>query len=196
MKKLLLLLPIIALLAASCNSSQPVVQQTNGPTPTPIQGSNDETRTWNTCLDASSGLQFKYPTGWYIWDNQHTGGDPVLVKSCNGSIANLSYSSSDSYDPEVIKPGFSVDSNQESAGAGTGQRLHGVKNIDEAISILAKSDIKVINKYTIDGEEADELKTGSSRHFMMVHNGVVLQIYATVDEATLLKIFSTFKFTK
>ena len=63
---------------------------------------SDQTSTWNTCLDNSSGLQFRYPAGWYIWNSQHTGGDPVLVSSCNGDITNLSYSVSDSYDPDLI----------------------------------------------------------------------------------------------
>lgn len=158
---------------------------------------SDQTSTWNTCLDNSSGLQFRYPASWYIWNSQHTGGDPVLVSSCSGDITNLSYSASDSYDPDIIKPGFSVDSNQGSVGAGPGQRLYGVKTIDQATSILAKSGISVIKKYTVAGEQMYELKTDGSRDFMMVHNGIVYEVYATnLDEATLLKIFSTFKFTK
>lgn len=97
MKKLLFAFPIVALLAAGCNSSQqtteqnPPAQQTQteqtqqqtaqnpapSPTPTPTPSQSD-IAAWKTYTSVKYGYQFKYPTNWYFEVGDTDGSDPHL----------------------------------------------------------------------------------------------------------------------
>ncbi len=71
MKKFILLVPMILLVAAGCNSQpqvQPVNQQTNTQPKqeTQIPQKADETANWETYTNGKYGLSFKYPSAYKI----------------------------------------------------------------------------------------------------------------------------------
>jgi PsbP-like protein len=97
MKKLLLAFPIIALLAAGCNSSQqasnqnpaqtPVVQNTNQvptPTPTPTPNSN------KTYTNSAFHFSMQYPNDWFMVVEQpeYENGVFIAPAGCGGNSFN------------------------------------------------------------------------------------------------------------
>ena len=104
MKKLLLVFPIVALLAAGCNSSQqaaitspiqtPITQNTNpAPTPSPTPTSSnsttqvDQTSNWKTYTNTKYFIVLKYPANFSFSESNNSGGIfDVMFNDPNSSI--------------------------------------------------------------------------------------------------------------
>ncbi|MCL5667307.1 MAG: hypothetical protein M1383_06075 [Patescibacteria group bacterium] len=65
MKKILLSLPVILLVAAGCNSSQPAAEQ-NQPDNTTTQQPNNQADNLKTYTNTQYNFEFKYPSDWSL----------------------------------------------------------------------------------------------------------------------------------
>ena len=131
MKKLLLLIPVIALLATSCGSSQqasvqteptstpaPTQQVAQTPAPTtatssPAQIQTDQTANWKIYTSSTLGLTFKYPSYWgkpveELRDSSGVTCKPQddLCNSTKGKQDNISFSNPNSNTKTVNKYPF------------------------------------------------------------------------------------------
>jgi hypothetical protein len=109
MKKLLFAFPIVALLAAGCNSSQiPQSTNTTPATQNSTQNTNStssptsaqaNTSNWQTYASQKYSFQFKYPTDWSVSDASYTyqGQDYLFVTVSSPLISGVPSASRDAY---------------------------------------------------------------------------------------------------
>ncbi len=145
MKKILLALPVILLVATGCNSSQPTTEQTppaqqtqttqtqqqvsQNPTPTPIA---DPTAGWNVYTDTQYGFQIKLPPHYQF--------DGELVQNTSGQFVRTS--ENQKFNNSIVSPTANPPSMQVSLFnklPKTGQTVcdTGDKRYDENGNLLA-----------------------------------------------------------
>lgn len=88
-------MPVVLLLAAGCNSNQPVVEnQANNTQQTQNQqttqpSSQNNTSDWKTYTNAKYGFSVQYPTGWEFKEQSSNQQDGFFITKGNSTLAIL-----------------------------------------------------------------------------------------------------------
>jgi len=206
MKKLLLAIPAIVLLAAACNSSQPTTEQTQ-PTPTPQQQvtqtptpttstPTSETKDTSDCINTTYGYELTVPQGWKVWTRGEGEARPA---KCSEGLASYYFAQ------DLFNNGFHNQINLQVMTAQNQSKSfwHGFNSLDTYISSKGLSN-QVQSYGTIDGEKLAWFKPGNNSTtdgqyidaYTFHNNELFIFTFYDVNSNIKNNFVSSFKFTK
>ena len=204
MKKLLLALPIVLLLAAGCDSSQqvanqntvptPVVQNTNpapNPSTTPTANPTPTQSSWKTYTNNRVGYQFEYPTSGLklALDETIKYPDP---KTNNQDLVQFADNTENTSEQQPVA--FSVRTY-------IGVKNNSIENWIQNASSSTNTDLANYTKQLIGGQPAYTGRGISVTYILYNNNVYVIDAHAGIEPAfdtdpVYAHLLSSFKFTK